>query len=96
MELTRTMSTFSWVFEKEILSHICGVVNVLGTHDRTNPAIVSRVSKIDLHPSWNDSGSFSQVYGASDSAVPLKDQQKESLILLTYIDSHPDRFGYIQ
>ena len=50
---------------------------MLGTHDRTKPAIISRVAKIDLHPSWNDGGSFDQVYGASDSAVFLN-QQKES------------------
>lgn len=42
----------------------------LGTHVKLEPGIVSRVAKIDFHPSWNSSASWgSQVYGASDSAI---------------------------
>ena len=41
----------------------------LGTHDNNDPEFISRVSKIDLHPEWDDNGGSSQVLGASDSAV---------------------------
>ena len=41
----------------------------LGTHDNNDPEFISRVSKIDLHPEWDDNGGSSQVLEASDSAV---------------------------